>query len=71
MERSPVLANVVFRAVMDVHIVTVTSSVAAEIPCNTAKSSYTIFLTTFYVYGRYLTKPKITFDKLVKQVKDF
>lgn len=71
MERSPVLANVVFRAVMDVHVVTVSSSVAAEIPCNTAKSSYAILLTTFYVhiYERYLAKPNIIFDKLVKQVK--
>lgn len=53
MERSPVLANVVFWAVMDVHIVTVSSSVATEIPCNTAKS-YTIFYNLLHI--RYFSR---------------
>lgn len=53
MERSPVLANVVFWAVMDVHIVTVSSSVATEIPCNIAKS-YTIFYNLLHI--RYFSR---------------
>lgn len=38
---------------MDVHIVTVSSSVATEIPCNTAKS-YTIFYNLLHI--RYFSR---------------